>query len=571
LGAAGGVLTKHFNDACDRQVLVIELGVSQSANPYVTVPAFYAFNWGPSSYTIPYRTTPQPQCLNLTKNYLRGATWGGSATINAHISNRGTNLDFADWADITGDSTWNFANVLPSFNAVENNLYQSDPVYHGHSGFLQVSRVEQNGSTLKNNWFDPNNQIVFNALNSHGVPYRADLNGNPATETGWSYGQESVGFGPDGSGIRSWSGNLATSCSKINILSSTLVTKILFSGSSNRAIGVQYVQNVSTSNASQNGFQFPPNFVYKTAYARKGVILSAGVFNTPQILKLSGIGPRHELSSFGIPVLYDAPGVGGNLQDHPEFAANYVFNNPSYIDTLGCTYTLDGNDPCFPPSLPFNQFYGNNGVFGIADWPADSIGLSTCHTMFGTDFAVGSLDYNPPVVPGIYGFLVEVQNTLSRGTVTLASRHPWDYPVINPNYFSDAGGRDFQKMKSCWNFITQVMGQTSVQSQLSPNYAQGRYYPTADQVNTTQKLESYLRNITWGHHASGTARMGRSCDAQAVLDSKLRVYGTQNLYVVDASAFPKLTRGNPTFDVYMLAEKGYFIIRGLEPSPATTC
>uniref|UniRef100_A0A6B2L0X6 Glucose-methanol-choline oxidoreductase N-terminal domain-containing protein n=1 Tax=Arcella intermedia TaxID=1963864 RepID=A0A6B2L0X6_9EUKA len=491
---------------------------------------------------------------------MRGRGWGGSTTINGQVHVRGTKKNFDDWSDITGDETWDFEHVLPVFKKIENNVWHKDSIWHGTKGFNKVSRVLQG----HDEWVDPKNYEVWNSITSAGIPFVDDIHGDPKTYAGLSYCSASVGFDPvTGHGTRSWVGKdllkpAAERCSKLRIKSRSLVTRILFDGT--RAVGVEYIEGegiYSTEVNSTMGIRNAALHKKKFAFARMGVIVAAGTVNTPQLLKLSGIGPRAELEQFDIPVVVDLPGVGENLQDHVEFTVNYQFDSPTYIDSLGCSYgPRDASDPC---ATQYNRYYGTSGRVGNLDWNFDKKGEVECHAILSTDYPIWDFDHlprpdsGPFPFPGIFGWLNEIMNPKSRGSVTLQSADPTEAPFIDPRYYSHPD--DLRKAVGCWKLIEGIMANVSHAELFRPD-------PTT--VTTDQEVEDYLRNIAWGHHMTGTARMGRKCDKMAVLDTNLRPFGTQNLYVVDASAFPKIVAGQPTFAVYMLAQKAFWKIKNFE-------
>ena len=355
----------------------------------------------------------------------------------------------------------------------------------------------------------------------------------------------------------------------LDIRLNTLVTKIRFSESEGKpkAVGVDFLSGRSLyradPRAGRTGRGTPGS-----VNATKEVILAAGAFNTPQLLKLSGIGPKDELEKFGIPVLVDLPGVGINLQDRYETAL--VGETDSDFAILSqCTFLETLPDPCLErwKSLPIGKgVYTTNGIaIGIVERSSAASGdpdlfISGAPANFRGYFP----GYSSYAIKDHRHWTWNVLKAHSRnnaGTVTLRSPDPRDIPIVNFNSFDtgnttdDADEKDLQAIVEGMNFSRKIF---DVVIPLGGSFTE--VWPGTATVNTTQAMKEFIKNEAWGHHASCTCPIGADNDPNAVLDSKFRVRGVQNLRVVDASVFPKIPGFYIVVPVYMISEKAADVI-----------
>jgi choline dehydrogenase len=305
--------------------------------------------------------------------------------------------------------------------------------------------------------------------------------------------------------------------------------------------------------------RYSPNTtgILSRAYARKEVIISGGTFNTPLILKHSGIGPRAELQKFNIPIILDAPGVGANLQDNYEMGiaatASVNFTNLS----PACTFGAPG-DPCLalweagtgPYTLGLLDslmFKSSNAVYGERDlfmwggtgafkgfWPGDTVNVVP----------------NDP--PSTFAFNIAKIHSRSRlGTVALKSSNPRDVPDINFRFFEDEDGdKDIEAMAEGIEFGRSVYRALS-------NSSIGPFQESMPCVGEFGGCDTkaFVREQAWSHHASSSCPIGADGDEMAVLDSRFRVRGVEGLRVVDASVFPRSPGGFPVLPTFVVSEK----------------
>jgi choline dehydrogenase len=299
------------------------------------------------------------------------------------------------------------------------------------------------------------------------------------------------------------------------------------------------------------------------------VILSGGAFNSPQMLQLSGIGPRADLERLGIPVLVDLPGVGQNLQDRYEVTIISEFRgNFSLLE--GATFCLPEEgvkDPVFDQwTKSGSGVYASNGsIVGIikrskSDLPDPDL------------YIFGLPGYFKGYVPGyskvfeqyrnLFSWAVLKARTSNTGEVRLASTKPWEQPEINFKYFGDGkreNDPDLDAVLSGVKFARHMNSKLAALGTISDEQLPGPAYQTDDEVR------QHIRNEAWGHHASCTNKIGVASDPMAVLDSRFRVFGTEGLRVVDASVFPKIPGYFIVTPTYMVSEKATDVI--MEDNP----
>jgi choline dehydrogenase len=309
----------------------------------------------------------------------------------------------------------------------------------------------------------------------------------------------------------------------LTLQTESLVTRVLFSNTSKgeepKAIGVEYLRGKSMYSADPRHDPEAKGTLGK-AFANREVIISGGVYNTPQILKLSGIGPADELKKFNIPVVKDLPGVGVNLKDNLEAVLYGTFEKPvvgfwdMFYTTAAALRTRDIHFYC--GSLNFIAFFP-----GMPGWNEN-------------EFECGFMQLHPRNI---------------NGTVKLRSADPRDMPEIHLGFFSAGNDDDLESMVEAINFVRPIF------NNLTDN-AFTEHRPCAAGVECTDDFQRhYHRAQAHGHHAAGTAAIGADDDPLAVLDSKFRVRGVRNLRVVDGSAFPVMPGELPSLSTFMLSEK----------------
>jgi choline dehydrogenase len=354
----------------------------------------------------------------------------------------------------------------------------------------------------------------------------------------------------------------------LDIQLNTLVTTVKFAedGDKPKATGVNFLTGRSLYGADprrQSGAASGKG-TEGSVTATREVILSAGAFNTPQILKLSGVGPKVELDQFNIKVVKDLPGVGTNLQDRYEVPV--VGQAPSKISLLnGCTFLEGDHDPCLEKweNLPLgigkgvyatngvalaitkkakNSANGNADIF-IAGWPAYFNGY---YPDFFQNATNGQNHWTWLTLKA------EARNTA--GTVTLRSADPQDVPEIRKRNFDVGGDEDLDALVEGMKYGRQVF------KDLVPLNGKFTEVWPGKQVQTDEQWKTFAKYEAWGHHASCTCPIGADDDEKAVLDTNFKVRGIDGLRVVDASSFPKIPGTYLALPLYMLAEKASDVI-----------
>ncbi|KAK4504634.1 hypothetical protein PRZ48_002595 [Zasmidium cellare] len=506
-------------------------------------PAPLLIDWG-------FVTEPQKGLDDRSLFYARGKTLGGCSARAHGAFMRGTKGTYQKWADEVNDPSYEFDQLLPYF---KNSSTLTPPNHskrfpNGTVVYDETAYATKTPGPLQISW--PNWAIPLGTWGSSGF----ENIGLSTSKTGFSSGVlEGHGWIPgtinpvDSHRSSSQSSFLKEAMLKtsLKVYTRAFATKILFN------------QTTAT------GIELRTEGVSYSLSARKEVILSAGVFQSPHLLMLSGVGPKEHLQSHGIPVVHDRPGVGQNLHDKtyvgtgfrvnvetsssldsPEYAAeaahDFLYNQtgpltngPAYVaferlptSSLSPTAqaALQGNFSSDWPHIEYlieNGFSGNNSDYATSD-PKDGYNYGTISAAIST--------------------------TLSRGNVSLRSNDPLQPPVINPNYYSNPIDMElaiaaFKRVRKIWAGMANVT--------IGPEH-----YPGTAAVSTDGEIEQYIRQnsiMIW--HASATCKMGSANDSMAVVDSKARVFGVERLRVVDISAIPFLPPGHPQGTVYALALK----------------
>lgn len=507
-------------------------------------------------------TTAQTGALNRKIHYAQGKTLSGSSALNAMAYHRGNSGSYAQWAKMVGDDSYSFPNLLPYFRKScrfsppddakrqsPNATVEFDPTAFDTAGGgpLEVSY---------SNWVDPALTWFERALVAIGLPINAEgFNSGSLNRTSWIPSTINPSTGKRSSSESSFL-QQSIEVDNLFVYTQAQATKILFN--STKATGV----NVSTRGVSY------------TVSARKEIILSAGVFHSPQLLMVSGrlfflsiifisaagitasvvgIGPRSKLEEYSIPVLSDLPGVGQNLQDQPIFSLSQGINIPVQANLLQKPEALD--QFLRNASGPFSSL---NGLIAFEKVPPRLRGnishaaLDALRKRLPNDEPEVEYLASTTVAPdgSSIGLLsAALSAPLSRGSVTIRSSDVAVPPVIDLGWYTDTAGADAQVAVAAFKRLREAMAaipQLTIGPELSPG-------PSVDDDGD---ILTYIRNTTIPlYHAGATCAMGRRNDTGAVVDAQARVFGVEKLRVVDMSAVPFVPPGHPQSTAYMLAEK----------------
>jgi choline dehydrogenase-like flavoprotein len=465
-----------------------------------------------------FETVPQPG-LNGRRGYApRGKALGGSSSLNAMIYNRGHPSDYDHWAAL-GNDGWSYQEVLSYFKKSEHNENFRDE-YHGQGGPLNVANLRS---------MNPFQEIYLEAARQAGFPLIADFNG--ADQEGIGLHQVTQKNGERWNAARAYLGPHLGNRPNLTVTTQALARRILFTGK--RASGVEFHQRGEI----------------RTFHARRELILSAGALQTPQLLLLSGVGAGEELQEFGIPVIHDLPGVGKNLQDHPDYI--FVYRAKS-LDLLG--FSPGGSLQMIKEVLRYRKYrtglMATNGAEGggflrrFPDSPAPD---------FQLHFVVGMIDSHLRKLHWGHGYSCHVclLRPKSIGTVSLASADPAAAPNIDPKFFDHPD--DLDAMVDGFKLTRKIMDAPALAT-----IRTGELYTAG--IRSDDEIREELRNRSdTVYHPVGTCKMGS--DAMAVVDSRLRVHGLEGLRVVDASIMPTLIGGNTNAPTMMIGEKAAEMIR----------
>jgi choline dehydrogenase-like flavoprotein len=509
-GSAGCVLANRLSSNGKHRVLLLEAG-PWDRNLWVHVPIGYAktmfhprLNWG-------YYTEPEPALAGRRIYWPRGRVVGGSSSINGLLYVRGQPEDYDDWARL-GNDGWSWSDVEPYFRKLENYHAEPDQI-RGQHGPLHIKPIPPS----------PLCDAFIAAAVQSGIPANPDYNGKQ--QEGAGYFQITTNHGLRCSTAAAYL-KPAKARKNLDVRANAHTLRVLLSDG--RATGVSYEYNGRVVQAT----------------ARNEVILAAGTINSPQLLQLSGIGPAALLKQHGIPIAIDRPGVGANLQDHLQIRLTYKASRPVTTNDflrspigkmrMGLQFLLRQAGPI---AVGINQAY----IFTRADRAAARPDIQ---------FHFGTISSDVPGGPvhAFSGFTSSVcqLRPVSRGSIEIASADPKTPPKMHPNYLDDAYDRHV--MVEGVKIARKVAAAPALASLIDSEIAPG---PT---VTTDDELLGYIRkSATTIFHPSGTCKMGH--DDMAVVDARLRVHGTPNLRVVDASVMPNVISGNTNGPVIMIAEK----------------
>ena len=524
-GSAGCVLANNLTEDGRHSVLLIEAGPKNNALS-LKIPAAVLKNLQSTKYNWAYQGEPEPELGGRMITHDRGKTLGGSSSINGLCFIRGHALDFEGWRQ-SGCEGWGYADVLPYFKRLEN-YSGGENEYRGGDGPLAVHRPKPQNPLYK---------AFIDAGRDAGYQTTDDICGY--RQEGFGVFDMSIENGERNSTAKAYL-DPARPRQNLTVITDTQVQKIIFNGK--EATGISY----KTTNGA----------IIKVD-ALKEVILSAGAVGSPQLLMLSGVGPASHLKDHGITIIADMPGVGQNLNDHPDFVLKYRCLKPVSIwpqtrlvrrTFAGIRWLLRRDGICAS-----NQFEAVACVRSAAgvEYPDIQLTISPA--------AVDDQTWKP-IPEHAFQIHVGLMRGFSRGNITLRNADPASPPKILANYLKDPRDRDL--LRKGIRIVREIVNQPSFKPYCGDEMYPGVGSQSDDDLDTC--IEEKL-NTQW--HLSGTARMGSSNNQEAVVDPHGKVHGLSRIRIVDASIMPAATNGNTNSPTIMIAEKLSDSILGKTPLP----
>jgi len=512
-GSAGCPVAARLSETGRYRVLLLEAG-GPDRNPWIHIPLGYTRTYTDPRVNWMFESEPEAQLNGRTLYQPRGKVLGGTSSINGMVYMRGTPTDYDGWRQ-RGCEGWDYDSVLPFFKKAENQERGPDE-FHGVGGPLKVSNPVRS----------PLGDAMVEAAIEAGVPSNPDFNG--ARQEGVGYYQTTTGNRVRWSAAKAYL-KPARNRTNLTVVTNAHATRVLIEDG--RAVGVEY--------------QTPGGRV--TARCRGEVIVSGGVYGSPQLLQLSGLGPAEHLQQVGVPVVRDMPGVGSHLHDHfntylvwrcsqkvtiNDLAASgvkklmagaqYVFTRSGHLSNAGIyAGAFVKSDPRLEqPDLQINMF-GWSALerlrTGIKPHPFSAFTMSPVHL-------------RPD----------------GRGTVRLKSPDPLAPPAIQFNFL--ASEYDYQALIYGSRLARKIAAQPALKPYVVEEVLPGPACETDDQFVEEIRVRG-VSNL----HPVGTCRMGRELDA--VVDPRLKVYGIEGLRVADASIMPQVPGGNTNAPSIMIGEK----------------
>ena len=493
-GSAGCVVANRLTEDSQKTVLLLEAG-NPDTKPEIQIPVECIHLLG-TEVDWAYFSEPEPYLNNRKIFCPRGKVLGGSSSINFLMYIRGNHHDYNHWQEL-GNPGWSYQDLLPYFKKSEKSSRGASQ-YHGVDGELSVTDIISPAVV---------SQRFVDAAVALGYDDNPDFNG--AHQEGTGLYQYTV---KDGKRHSTAAAFLLPILQRPNLTTTTgaLVTRLLFEGT--RTVGVEYILEGTLHQVRVN----------------QEVILSAGAFDSPKLLMLSGIGDAEYLQSLGISVVVDLPGVGENLQDHIIVPVPYEATQDVHpaitsnaIAEAGLFAHSEGNQEVTPDlQLIFGPI-----LYPLPGYPNSGVGFT--------------------------GLMI-LTHPENIGSVKLRSPDRQDAPIIRLNYLQSRS--DVQKLIEGIKLIRKLF-QTSAFDQF-----RGREVAPGDDVTSDEALEAYIReNCGTVFHPVGTCKMGT--DPMAVVDAELRVHGVEGLRIVDASIMPTITTGNTNAPTIAIAEKAADLIK----------
>lgn len=546
-GTAGCLLANRLSKDGKKRVLVLEAGSGDYDNSMVRIPAG-VLRLFRSKYDWNFMTSNETATSGRGIYLCRGKVLGGSSSLNVLLYTRGDANDYDLWDTKFGCTGWKGCDVLPHFTRTEDDKTGAavkDKKHHGVNGEWAVDHVR---------YQNPLSKAFLESCQQAGYKMNDDFNN-------WDRSQEGFGRFPvsqrNGSRCSAASSllepALKDSARHLKVLAGAMVQKVVFDGT--KTVGVQFTAE---------------GFPHVARLAPEGeVLLTGGAIHSPQLLMLSGVGPKSHLSEHGISVVADVPAVGENLQDHP--AAVVSYECPESKKGVSVTSKLRIGGTSIPHPWPMLEWMmGKSGVLTSTGCdhggflrtsaaPTDSLSpdlqmrFLAARAVTADGMGTFATFKKTTAHPDGFSFQAIAARPESRGRVLLASADPNDKPVIEGNYLTNKG--DVATIREGLR-----LGRKLAQQPAFKDYIGDEVFPGPD-VKSDAELDKYIADSVHTANALvGTCRMGAASDPQAAVDPHMRVKGVQGLRVCDASVMPKLPGGQTGSSTVMIAERASDLI-----------
>uniref|UniRef100_A0A0B6ZWA2 Glucose-methanol-choline oxidoreductase N-terminal domain-containing protein n=1 Tax=Arion vulgaris TaxID=1028688 RepID=A0A0B6ZWA2_9EUPU len=557
-GSAGAIVANRLSEDPDVSVLLVEAGGDDNGHPYISTPGLAPLIqvFDPDVVDYFYTEPDKTRHIGLKNGqakWPRGRVLGGSSSINFMLYVRGSRHDYDQWAAYTQDSSWNYNHVLPYFKKSEKIVSSeiSNSVYHGTDGNVGIIRHDVLSDIA---------QKIMDGFRELGYPYNEDYNGK--TQNGVTKMQENIENGKRSNTAKSFLRKILDR-SNLNIALNSRVQKVIINHK--RAEAVELIKDGR-------------KYVVK---AKKEIVLSAGSIETPQILMLSGIGPRKDLEAVNIQVVQDLP-VGKNLHDHTFLDMIIEHDGTktkeySFVKDMwnSVKYNLFQTGPLSVFGSEVNLFTSTTKENKDKVWPNLQIMFATNGLDVGSQFLEG-VNVDTEVVQD-YLYRDNITNNfvclpcalrpVSRGEIKLRSKDPFDHPLIYPNYFQRKEDLEvILKGVDICKKLTGTKGLSSIKAKLADTRSLRICDKHSVESNEYWSCVIKSRPNTVYHHV-GTCKMGAANDSSAVVDPQLRVRGIEGLRVADASIMPYIVSANTNAATMMIGERAADLIRGQQLQP----
>jgi choline dehydrogenase len=512
-GSAGCAVAGRLSESGQYRVLLLEAGV-RDRNPWIHIPLGYTKTYTDPRVNWMFETEPEPQLNGRTLYQPRGKVLGGTSSINGMVYMRGTPTDYDNWRQ-RGCEGWDWDSVLPFFKKAEHQERGADE-FHGVGGPLRVSNPVRS----------PLGDAMVQAAIEAGIPVNDDFNG-PRQE-GVGYYQTTTSSRRRWSAARAYLRD-AHRRPNLTVVTEAHATRVLIEDG--HAVGVEYRTPQGLS----------------AARARGEIVVSGGVYGSPQLLQLSGLGPAGLLQQLDIPVIRDMPGVGAHLHDHFNTYLVWRCSQPITINDLamsaakklkaGVQYALTRSGHLSNAGIYAGAFVRSDPRLEQPDLQINMFGWSAMERLRTgikphpfSAFTLSPVHLRPE----------------GRGTVRIKSPDPLAPPAIQFNFL--ASDYDFQALIYGARLARKIAAQPALQPFIVEEVVPGPSVATDEQMIEEIRVRG-VSNL----HPVGTCRMGRETDA--VVDPRLRVFGVERLRVADASIMPQVPGGNTNAPSIMIGEK----------------